>query len=342
MAIQMLSCVPVVGHTTPDLLPDMDWLRIHVSDLRMVVLCNPGNPSGTIIPESILNVASELCRSARTWLVVDNTYEYFVYPGTPAPTVSSFSPISSPPPNPSHVHHGNGNQLAGQDPNPLSPTNQSTLSQSSLEPAESVHYCCEGNHVINLFSFSKAYGMMGWRVGYIAYPFAHPNLAAQLLKVQDTIPICASALSQRVALGALRSGRDWVMKHVNQLALQRELILDAVSVLGPDSVVGRKNGAIYFMVKLPRVVPSGEAAQASKNDMDSDGDEIDEMPDDGAFVKWLANAHGVCVIPGHACGFPGYFRVSYANLPVDRYAQAAQRLKTALQQVVSNPSIYTA
>ncbi|THG03010.1 hypothetical protein TEA_005699 [Camellia sinensis var. sinensis] len=28
------------------------------------------------------------------------------------------------------------------------------------------HSCVEGNHVINLFSFSKAYGMMGWRVGY--------------------------------------------------------------------------------------------------------------------------------------------------------------------------------
>lgn len=30
------------------------------------------------------------------------------------------------------------------------------------------HTCIEGNHIVNLFSFSKAYGMMGWRVGYVS------------------------------------------------------------------------------------------------------------------------------------------------------------------------------
>ncbi|PNG93942.1 hypothetical protein TSOC_015307, partial [Tetrabaena socialis] len=32
------------------------------------------------------------------------------------------------------------------------------------------HYCPAGPHVVHLFSMSKAYGMMGWRIGYIAYP----------------------------------------------------------------------------------------------------------------------------------------------------------------------------
>jgi hypothetical protein len=32
------------------------------------------------------------------------------------------------------------------------------------------HYCLEDTHIVNLFSFSSAYGMMGWRVGYIAFP----------------------------------------------------------------------------------------------------------------------------------------------------------------------------
>ena len=30
-------------------------------------------------------------------------------------------------------------------------------------------HCLEDHHVVNIFSFSKAYGMMGWRMGYIAY-----------------------------------------------------------------------------------------------------------------------------------------------------------------------------
>ena len=32
------------------------------------------------------------------------------------------------------------------------------------------HYCAAGSNVINIFSFSKAYGMMGWRMGYVAFP----------------------------------------------------------------------------------------------------------------------------------------------------------------------------
>lgn len=40
------------------------------------------------------------------------------------------------------------------------------------------HTCVEGNHIVNVFSFSKAYGMMGWRVGYVSsayYFLRHDN-----------------------------------------------------------------------------------------------------------------------------------------------------------------------
>ena len=62
------------------------------------------------------------------------------------------------------------------------------------------HACVEGDHVINVFSFSKAFGMMGWRVGYLAFP---PALVGELFKAQDTIVICPTVVSQRAALGAL-------------------------------------------------------------------------------------------------------------------------------------------
>jgi hypothetical protein len=64
----------------------------------------------------------------------------------------------------------------------------------------------------------QAYGMMGWRVGYIAYPEAAAGggglLGQQLLKVQDTIPICPSQLSQHVALEALTAGQEYVQQQV--------------------------------------------------------------------------------------------------------------------------------
>jgi len=33
------------------------------------------------------------------------------------------------------------------------------------------HCCVEGDHIVNVFSFSKTYGMMGWRLGYVSARF---------------------------------------------------------------------------------------------------------------------------------------------------------------------------
>jgi hypothetical protein len=30
------------------------------------------------------------------------------------------------------------------------------------------HESMEGAHIVNIYSFSKAYGMMGWRIGYVS------------------------------------------------------------------------------------------------------------------------------------------------------------------------------
>jgi aspartate/methionine/tyrosine aminotransferase len=75
--------------------------------------------------------AAELCKSAGCWLIMDNTYEQFVY------------------------------------------------------NEQQQHHAVAGEHILHVFSFSKAYGMMGWRVGYIAYPepAAGGQLGAELLKV---------------------------------------------------------------------------------------------------------------------------------------------------------------
>ncbi|GJT53994.1 aromatic aminotransferase ISS1, partial [Tanacetum coccineum] len=41
---------------------------------KLVTVVNPGNPSGTYIPEPLLKKISDICKSAGCWLVVDNTY----------------------------------------------------------------------------------------------------------------------------------------------------------------------------------------------------------------------------------------------------------------------------
>lgn len=267
MAIQMTGggdrvvygpCDPSTWH------PDLDWLEGELSRTdrpppRMVVLVNPCNPSGVLLTQAELHRAADLCATAGTWLVLDNTYEDFVY-------------------------------------------------------GEGRHHCVGGPHVISLFSFSKAYGMMGWRVGYIAFPEdGTSRLAGALVKVQDTVPVCAPQLSQHVALGALRTGSAWVQQRVAGLAGNREALIDALSPLGSlGSGVGGGEGAIYLWARLP-----------------------EGCEDDEAVVGWLVREHGVCVIPGSSCGCPGYVRAAYANLQPEACRQAAARLKAGLQELVA-------
>ncbi|KAG6792300.1 hypothetical protein POTOM_001444 [Populus tomentosa] len=237
------------------------WLEKTLSEAKpvpkVVTVVNPGNPSGTYIPDPLLKRISDLCREAGSWLIVDNTYEYFMYDGLK-------------------------------------------------------HSCIEGDHVVNIFSFSKAYGMMGWRVGYIAYPSGVEGFQTQLLKIQDNIPICASILSQHLALYSLEMGPEWVTEQVKDLVKNRDVILEALSPLGEGAVKGGE-GAIYLWAKLP-----------------------EQYVDDDKVVRWLATRHGVVVIPGGACGCPGHLRISFGGLTENDCKAAAERLRRGLEDLVSN------
>jgi len=167
------------------------------------------------------------------------------------------------------------------------------------------HVCVSGAHVVNVFSFSKAYGMMGWRMGYLAYPTI---LHDELMKIQDTIAICPGVANQKAALAALGAGKEWVRKRVHELTANREAVIGAIeAALGKESISGG-SGAIYLLVKLP-------------------------VEDDLRAVEWLNDKHKVCVIPGSACGAPGVVRVCYANLPPDRCKEAAARLQAGLAEL---------
>lgn len=263
MSFQMTGVTDIlVGASNPKTLhPDVDWLEKVLNGNgpipKLVTVVNPGNPSGAFIPKPMLQRISDLCKSAGAWLLVDNTYEYFMYDG--------------------------------------------------ME-----HYCLEDKHIVNLFSFSKAYGMMGWRVGYIAYPSEVDGFHAQLLKVQDNIPICASIIGQHLALYSLEAGPEWIRERVKDLVKNRELLVEAMSPLGEDAVRGGE-GAIYLWAKLP-----------------------DNCSDDYEVVRWLANKHGVAVIPGSASGGPGFLRVSFGGLKEADTRLAAERLRRGLQQLVTD------
>ncbi|KAL8152429.1 hypothetical protein V2J09_010189 [Rumex salicifolius] len=176
----------------------------------------------------------------------------------------------------------------------------------------SKHLCVEGKHVINLFSFSKAYGMMGWRVGYIAYSSEEEGLRTQLLKMQDNIAICTPVISQRVALACMETeGREWVRAKVKILERNKDLVFDSLSPLGESAVKGGQ-GSIFLWAKLP-----------------------DEYRDvDMEVVAWLVRKHRVVVLPGSACGVPGCIRVTFGAIKEAECEIASRRLRRGLEELV--------
>jgi katanin p60 ATPase-containing subunit A1 len=146
----------------------------------------------------------------------------------------------------------------------------------------------------------------------IAYPSGVEGFQTQLLKIQDNIPICASILSQHLALYSLEMGPEWVTEQVKDLVKNRDIILEALSPLGEGAVKGGE-GAIYLWAKLP-----------------------EQYVDDDKVVRWLATRHGVIVIPGGACGCPGHLRISFGGLTENDCKAAAERLRRGLEDLVSN------
>src|SRR4029453_19669980 len=70
-------------------------------------------------------------------------------------------------------------------------------------------------HTISLYSFSKAYGFAGWRVGYMAIP---RRFNEAVYKVQDTVLICPPLVSQAAALACVPIGRPWTGRFLGPLA----------------------------------------------------------------------------------------------------------------------------
>jgi aspartate/methionine/tyrosine aminotransferase len=174
--------------------------------------------------------------------------------------------------------------------------------------------CFDQDHVIHVFSFSKGYAMAGYRCGYLVVSKKQVELFRQMVKVQDTIPICPSRFSQLAALGALSAGRSWVIDKVNTLETGRQAILEALAPL--ENVMGG-TGAMYVMGKLPPQY--------------SDKDE--------EVARKLVREFGVAVIPGQFCGFPGWIRVCYSNLDPEQCQLAADRLAAGINSVVSDSYI---
>ena len=165
------------------------------------------------------------------------------------------------------------------------------------------------DHTVSLFSFSKAFSLASWRVGYMVAPRA---LLKALEKIQDTILICPPAVSQAAALGALQAGRDYCRPFIEAIARMRRLCLERLQGLGVYCQVPPAEGAFYLLARL----------QTSLSSME--------------LVRALIERHRVAVIPGTAFGLQGgcYIRVAYGGLPPEAVEEGLDRLVGGLEELL--------
>jgi aspartate/methionine/tyrosine aminotransferase len=69
------------------------------------------------------------------------------------------------------------------------------------------HFTISSPNIIHVFSFSKAYGMMGWRVGYIAYP------GKQLLEDSQQLVGCQLG-SELMKVRSASGGQPLMLTHL--------------------------------------------------------------------------------------------------------------------------------
>jgi aspartate/methionine/tyrosine aminotransferase len=166
-----------------------------------------------------------------------------------------------------------------------------------------------GEHTISLFSLSKAYGFAGWRIGFMVIP---QHLFTAVRKIQDTILICPTVISQHVAAGAMQVGADYCRGYLSELAEVRQLVMRELTHIHSFCAVPPADGAFYFLLRL----------------------ETKQKP--LALVERLVREHRVAAIPGDAFGMHDgcYLRVAYGALQKETVAEGIGRLVSGLKAIV--------
>jgi len=155
-------------------------------------------------------------------------------------------------------------------------------------------------------SFSKYFGMTGFRLGWLVVP---DGAESEALKLAQNLFICASTLAQHAALAAFEPAAHAIMEAQRAtLRKRRDYLVPALRDAG-FAVPRMPEGAFYVYAGLP----AGHSAEA--------------------FCNNALDTHHVSVTPGTDFGFhraDGHIRITYAESR-DRLEQGVARLAEALR-----------
>jgi aspartate/methionine/tyrosine aminotransferase len=166
-----------------------------------------------------------------------------------------------------------------------------------------------GEHAISLYSFSKAYGMASWRVGVLVAP---EHLHDDLMKIQDTVVVCAPAISQYVGLRSLKEGRRYCRSFLPGLSKVRTELFRRFAEIPRLVTVPPALGAFYLFAKANTDMPALRLSER------------------------LVREHRVTVTPGETFGAREgcWLRISYGSLREETAAEGIARLVNGLRAIL--------
>jgi aspartate/methionine/tyrosine aminotransferase len=149
-----------------------------------------------------------------------------------------------------------------------------------------VPFMTENRRIMVINSFSKAWAMTGWRLGWITAPAA---ITGELEKLMEFNVSCPAGFIQQAGIVALRDGEDFVVSARNRYARSRKVLVERLSNM-PRIMLPEAEAAFYAFFK------------------------VDGVSDTLSFAKNLLRDEGIGLAPGEAFGpeGAGYIRACYA------------------------------
>jgi aspartate/methionine/tyrosine aminotransferase len=100
--------------------------------------------------------------------------------------------------------------------------------------------------VIQLYSFSKAYCVPGYRLGAVT---AAAPVIAEIAKITDNIQICAPRIGQRALIKAIPSLAQWRQENREEIAARRQIFEQAIAAADGWSISA--SGGYFGFVRHP-------------------------------------------------------------------------------------------
>jgi aminotransferase len=112
---------------------------------------------------------------------------------------------------------------------------------------------------IRICSFSKAYSLTGWRVGFLC---ARSDIAREILRFHDAMVTCAPVASQYAAIAALRFGDDFLKSCIAEYRKRRDYSLSRMAELSRYFDYQVPKAGYFLFPRLKDRVPLAKDSRA--------------------------------------------------------------------------------